>query len=194
MKDVMNDMNRWLAENTAVSLATVVQTWGSAPRRVGAKMAVTADGRFCGSVSGGCVEGAVIEASQQILASGQARLLRYGVADETAWDVGLACGGSIEIFVQPLDTAVYHFLHAAIQSEQAATAMTIIEGTASQKGRTMAFDEAGGQAGTLGSPALDAQAREAAAAIRQPTKLPLADDLVLFVDPIRPSPRLVMVG
>lgn len=194
MKDVVNDINRWLAENTAVSLATVVQTWGSAPRRVGAKMAVTADGRFCGSVSGGCVEGAVIEASQQILAGGQARLLRYGVADETAWDVGLACGGSIEIFVQPLDTAVFHFLHAAIQNETAATAMTIIQGTPAQTGRTMAFDEAGRQVGTLGSPALDAQAREAAANIRQPAKLPLADDVVLFVDPIRPSPRLVMVG
>ena len=90
MKEVMDDINRWQAENQPVALATVVQTWGSAPRKVGAKMALTPDGRIAGSVSGGCVEGAVFEEGTAALQANQPKLLHFGVADETAWDVGLA--------------------------------------------------------------------------------------------------------
>jgi flagellar capping protein FliD len=84
-------------------LATVDKTLGSAPRGVGAKMAVSSGGSMAGSVSGGCIEGAVFDACQEALKSGQARLLHFGVADDDAWDVGLACGGVIDVFVEPLD-------------------------------------------------------------------------------------------
>ena len=86
-----------------VGLATVVRTYGSAPRQVGAKMAVSANGAVAGSVSGGCVEGAVFEALQATIATGVPQLLHFGVADEQAWEVGLACGGQIDVFVEGLD-------------------------------------------------------------------------------------------
>jgi xanthine/CO dehydrogenase XdhC/CoxF family maturation factor len=103
MKEVLSAIEQWRARGERVALATVVKTLGSAPRGVGAKMAVSQDGSMAGSVSGGCIEGAVFDACQDALKSGQARLLHFGVADDDAWDVGLACGGVIDVFVEPLD-------------------------------------------------------------------------------------------
>ena len=92
MKEILDDLEGWFAEGeTTVALATVVATWGSAPRRVGAKMALTADGRISGSVSGGCVEGAVFEESREVLQTGRPMLVGYGVTDEQAWAVTLWC-------------------------------------------------------------------------------------------------------
>lgn len=102
MKDVAPAIDEWRARGEQVAVATVVKTLGSAPRGIGAKMAVSSGGSMAGSVSGGCIEGAVFDACQQAIASGQARLLHFGVADDEAWDVGLACGGIIEVFVEPL--------------------------------------------------------------------------------------------
>jgi len=92
----------WLAANRKVALATVVKTWGSAPRAAGSQMAIAEDGAFAGSVSGGCVEGAVIAEARAALGDGKPRRLAYGVADSDAWAVGLACGGKIEIYVEPV--------------------------------------------------------------------------------------------
>lgn len=103
MTDVLPTVEQWRARGERVALATVVKTLGSAPRGVGAKMAVSSGGSMAGSVSGGCIEGAVFDACQEAIASGQARLLHFGVADDDAWDVGLACGGVIDVFVEPLD-------------------------------------------------------------------------------------------
>ena len=100
---VLDRAAEWLGQGR-VALATVVQTWGSAPCPVGSQMAVAEDGRFEGSVSGGCVEGAVVDAAHQAIAEGKPRLLTFGVADEDAWAVGLACGGTIRIFVEPVST------------------------------------------------------------------------------------------
>lgn len=83
-----------------MALATVVKTGGSTPRPLGAKMIVNSRGEFAGSVSGGCVEGAVIEQAQSVMKSGKPKLVKYGIADETAWDIGLSCGGMIEVFVE----------------------------------------------------------------------------------------------
>jgi xanthine dehydrogenase accessory factor len=95
----------WQGAGHKLALATVVKTWGSAPRRVGAMLLVRDDGLFEGSVSGGCVEGAVIEAAQARMAAGGGELLTFGVASETAWEVGLACGGEISILVQAVDAS-----------------------------------------------------------------------------------------
>ncbi len=103
ISDVLPFIDECRARNEQVGLATVVRTYGSAPRQVGAKMAVSAAGTLAGSVSGGCVEGAVFEALQEVMTSGQPRLLHFGVADEQAWEVGLACGGQIDVFVERLD-------------------------------------------------------------------------------------------
>lgn len=90
----------WLDEGRKVAVATVVETWGSAPRPVGSHLVIDADGNFQGSVSGGCVEGAVVTEAIDVIGSGKPRMLEFGVADETAWQVGLSCGGRIKVYVE----------------------------------------------------------------------------------------------
>ncbi|TPW26811.1 XdhC family protein [Pararhizobium mangrovi] len=92
----------WSAEGRKVALATVVETWGSAPRPTGSHLVIDGEGNFHGSVSGGCVEGAVVTEAADVLESGTPRLLEFGVADETAWRVGLSCGGKIRVYVEPV--------------------------------------------------------------------------------------------
>lgn len=103
MKEILADLEAWQVRGDRIALATVIQTWGSSPRAPGAKMAINQKGEMIGSVSGGCVEGAVVEEALRVLKTGQPKLLEYGVADENAWEVGLACGGKIQIFVERLD-------------------------------------------------------------------------------------------
>lgn len=100
--DVLDAAAAWLGEGCKVALGTVVKTWGSAPRQAGSQIAVRDDGAFVGSVSGGCIEGAVIAEALTAMEDGNVRTLEFGVSDETAWSVGLACGGRIEIFVEPV--------------------------------------------------------------------------------------------
>ena len=92
----------WMDAGRDCAIATVVETWGSAPRAVGSQLVIDADGLFFGSVSGGCVEGDVITAAFDVITSGEPKMLEYGVADETAWRVGLSCGGRIRVFVERL--------------------------------------------------------------------------------------------
>jgi len=101
-EDVLLHCARWRDEGMNVALATVIATWGSAPRQAGSYMAVNDRGEFVGSVSGGCVEGAVIHEAKEVMASGEPRRLEYGVANELAWEVGLACGGRVAIYVEPV--------------------------------------------------------------------------------------------
>lgn len=102
MNEVLNEIDSWQEAGNQVAIATVVKVEGSAPRPVGATMAVSSGGELAGSVSGGCVETDVFVEAQEVLKSGIPKLLRYGISDEMAWDVGLACGGTIEVFVEPL--------------------------------------------------------------------------------------------
>lgn len=103
MDDVLPLIDQARARGEPLAVATVVRTYGSAPRQVGSKMVVTQSGALAGSVSGGCVEGAVFEECQRAIRTGEPRLLSYGVSNEQAWEVGLACGGTIEVFVERLD-------------------------------------------------------------------------------------------
>jgi xanthine dehydrogenase accessory factor len=98
--DVLEEVDGWLAEGKGVALATVVNVKRSAPRPPGAKMAVSSSGQVSGAVSGGCVEGAVVEVAEEILRGGDPRLLHFGIADSEAWDVGLPCGGEIDVWVE----------------------------------------------------------------------------------------------
>jgi xanthine/CO dehydrogenase XdhC/CoxF family maturation factor len=99
---ILDQAAQWLKDGRQVALATVIETWGSAPQPVGSQLAIDADGNFIGSVSGGCVEGAVVTEAIDIIASGKPKTLAFGVADKTAWKVGLACGGKIRVYVEPL--------------------------------------------------------------------------------------------
>ncbi len=101
-EDILATAAAWRAAGEQVALATVVETWGSSPRPAGSRLAVTASGRMAGSVSGGCIEGAVADAAKQTMASGTPQLLDFGIADERAWEVGLACGGKLTVFVEAL--------------------------------------------------------------------------------------------
>ena len=100
MKDVLQDVDAWVARGDRVALATVVGVQRSAPRPPGAKMAVNDRGEVSGAVSGGCVEGAVVEVAEEVLRGGEPQLLHFGIADSDAWDVGLPCGGEIDVYVE----------------------------------------------------------------------------------------------
>ena len=101
--DILTEAARWKDEGRDVALATVVSTWGSSPRPVGSQLLIDGDNNMLGSVSGGCIEGAVVHEAKEVMQSGQPRLLDYGVSDEQAWEVGLACGGKIQVYVERLE-------------------------------------------------------------------------------------------
>ena len=101
--EILEQAARWREAGKGVALATVVNTWGSSPRPLGSKLAVDSDGAFVGSVSGGCVEGTVVTEALETIRDGKPRLLDFGVTDDQAWEVGLACGGKIEIFVERVE-------------------------------------------------------------------------------------------
>lgn len=101
-EDILSTAAAWLDQGETVALATVTVTWGSSPRPPGSQMAVTRSGRMAGSVSGGCIEGAVMQAAQAVMDTGTPQLLDYGITDERAWEVGLACGGKLTVFVEAI--------------------------------------------------------------------------------------------
>ncbi len=101
--DILKAAEDWRRQGRQVALATVVETWGSAPRPVGANQVIDGEGNFLGSVSGGCVEGAVVTEALDVIDSGKPKMLEFGVADETAWKVGLSCGGTIRVLVEKVE-------------------------------------------------------------------------------------------
>jgi xanthine dehydrogenase accessory factor len=196
MRDILSDLDKWRAENASIALATVIQTWGSSPRRAGAKMALTPGGRITGSVSGGCVEGAVYEAGVEILKSNHPRLLHFGVADETAWEVGLACGGSIDIFVKPLDLEFYDALRAALLEEHSVVVVTVVRGPDELLGCEMLVREDGNSTGSLHAD-LDRGAMDLARnalARGESRRVSLGEDVEAFMEVVLPPPTLIAVG
>ena len=103
LENVLEQAAEWRRQGKGVALATVVTTWGSAPRAAGSQLAVDDGGQFVGSVSGGCIEGAVVQEALEAIADGKPRLLDFGVSNSQAWEVGLACGGKIQIFLERID-------------------------------------------------------------------------------------------
>ncbi len=101
--DVLSEAALWREQGRDVALATVVRTWGSSPRPVGSHLAIDGDSNFVGSVSGGCIEGAVIHEALEVMQDGKPRVLKYGVTHEMAWEVGLACGGQVHVYVEKID-------------------------------------------------------------------------------------------
>src|SRR6202140_145527 len=123
MREVLSELVEWKKAGEDIALATVVETWGSSPRPLGSKMAVTRSGKMAGSVSNGCIEGAVFDEAQKILKSRAPRVAAFGVTDDVAFDVGLACGGHIEVFVQPLGP-VHRRLMKKLERDEPATLRT----------------------------------------------------------------------
>ncbi len=193
MLDILESTERWLAEGRAVALATVVKTWGSAPRREGSKMAVRGDMAMIGSVSGGCVEGAVVEEALVTLETGKAKLLHFGVADDMAWEVGLTCGGSIEVFVEPLDPRWWQPLAALAKADQAATTVTVVQGA--RIGEKILLG-AGGELLYRGDDISDSMLADMQAAAAQSGSSGIVemDERRYMVDRQRQRPHLILVG
>jgi xanthine/CO dehydrogenase XdhC/CoxF family maturation factor len=103
MKEILDEVERWRESGEKVVVATVVATRRSAPRPVGTSLAISESGKMCGSVSGGCVESDVFESAMDVMRSGEAKMLSYGITDDMAWSVGLPCGGEIDVFVEPVE-------------------------------------------------------------------------------------------
>ena len=200
MHDVIKDISSWIENGESVVLATVVHTWGSSPRGVGGKMAFTPEGKITGSVSGGCVESQVFESGIETLQTGRPQLLRFGVADETAFEVGLACGGNIEIFVMPLDRDLFHSLENEINAHRALALSIVLEGPEPLLGHYLMLSEKGSIFGNLeaelgqiaAQTALNALAAEKCS--KATIKTSDNQSVTLFTDVIYPPPTLVMVG
>jgi xanthine dehydrogenase accessory factor len=190
MNDLIDTIENWRREGTDVALATVIKVDGSAPRDEGAKMAIARDGRIAGSVSGGCVESAVAQAAMEVLETNAPSIARFGINKAMMWDVGLSCGGAIDVFIEPLP----EFLPAA-RPRTASAICTIVRGKTGV-GRKMLVEEDGKTAGSLGVSGLDGQARDAALRqieAGQSKTLPLAGCDV-FIDVSLPPARLLIVG
>lgn len=194
MQEIIPDVNDWLENNQTVGLATVIQTWGSAPRKAGGKMAITPDGKMSGSVSGGCVEGAVFEEAVNAINLNQGKLLQFGVADETAWEVGLACGGNIRVFVELLQQDVYQAVQNLISEDRMGAMGTVVTSpNAAQVGEKFATDKSTLIAGGTTHPeALKTALKTMKAGKNQLVEL--SDGVELFVEVFLPAPRLIMVG
>lgn len=187
--EILDTAARWRAEGRAVAFATVVTTWGSSPRPVGSQLAADEKGEFVGSVSGGCVESAVISEARTILKGAPPKLLEFGVSDEMAWEVGLACGGKVEIFVQSL--AGNDDLLAALRRTRASRKPAIVAiDLADGRSVLMAEGENAGDAGlraTLAADAARAQAEERSRSVEH-------DGRRVFLQVFAPPRRLALVG
>jgi xanthine dehydrogenase accessory factor len=196
MFEILDTIEAWLQQGKTVALATVADTWGSSPRQVGARMGVTADMAMVGSVSGGCVESAVIQEAVDCLADGRPRLLHFGVSDETAWDVGLACGGKVSVYVEPLDTRWWKVAACAIRENRALATATILAGASA--GQKVYVDGVSGE--IRESPGLSAEHSKtlsdaARSALEQrKTEHKRIGELDVLIEVLRPQPRLIMVG
>ena len=197
MRDILPDLDKWRADdNKPIALATVIQTWGSSPRRAGAKMALTPEGKITGSVSGGCVEGAVFDTGVEVLRSNRPQLLHFGVADETAWEVGLACGGSIDIFVKPLDTEFFKPLRSTLVEEQVAALATVVRGPDEVLGREILVRDDGSVTGAIRDELNQQVLNLAKETLDQgeSRRIMLNEDIELFIEVILPPPTLIAVG
>ena len=189
---VLEAAARWREADHAVALATVVRTWGSSPRQPGSQLAVNDAGEFVGSVSGGCVEGAVIQEAEDVLQGGEPRRLEYGVSDEEAWSVGLACGGRVEVWLEKVDGEILDALHAARSVGAAAVVATRLRDGARRVLRPLALDPFGpGDPGLEGEP-LEEAAR--AAVLDDTSRTVELEGEEVFLQVHNPPLRMVVVG
>jgi len=196
MQNFFDTVDCWLTQDKDIAIATVVQTWGSAPRGVGAQMAINKDGEMAGSVSGGCVEGAVVDAGLEVLRTGLPQYLHFGVADETAWEVGLSCGGKIEIFVHLLNKHIFDVCRTAWDKERNLVIATVIQGPDTLIAREVVLLEKGEMIGSIGFE-LDEQVLALSTEVfanRKSQIVTTKENIALFLNSITPSPTLIIVG
>jgi xanthine dehydrogenase accessory factor len=187
MRDVTPVLDSWLGGDGPLALSTVVHTWGSGPRRPGARMTVDGRGRIAGSVSGGCVESSVVEAAREVIATGEPRLLRFAVSDELAWGVGLACGGALAVFVERAQREQIAHLREGMRRRLPVAFAVATSGPGVGDSLVM----------TAGSPGVGAPRLTEVAEAALASGAPLASDTEhgsVFCDVILPPESLVIVG
>ena len=205
MRDVLEHLERWYADGVPIAVGTVVGTRISAPRDPGASMAVAATGEVVGSVSGGCVEGAVVEEAQEVLAGGPPRRVHYGISDEQAFSVGLTCGGEIDIFVELLDRTTlpgFEAVAEAIRGHRPVAVATVTAGPAALGAKLVVTPDA--VEGSLGTEGLDvAVTDDARGMLAQgqtgeahygPRGERRVDDVTVFIQSFSPPPRMYVFG
>lgn len=200
MREIIEDIQKWKNQGKNIAVATIVKAEGSPMRPIGSKMAVTSDQQITGSVTGGCIEGAVYEEAQEVIASGRPKMLHYGVAsDQNPWEVGLSCGSSLDVFVEALQTpawqTLYQPMQSAIDERRMLACVTLLNGE--MIGAKMIVRPDGTKEGSLGSDPLDHAALEVAQqqmSARDPKTVKLEGDLEAFVDVFQPPFRLMIVG
>lgn len=193
MFDILNTVTEWLEDDQQIYVATVTETWGSSPRRAGAKMAFRPDLSLIGSVSGGCIESAVIEEGLALAPHIMAKHLSYGVSDDMAWNVGLSCGGQIQVYVEPLDQEWWQILTKRYARREISYVVSVVSGD--RIGQKVIFSDNFMLLYTshdLDSAQIEVltQAARESSEPRQITQ----DDVVLFVDILQPPPHLIIVG
>jgi xanthine dehydrogenase accessory factor len=187
MKEILGDIGRWRQRGERIALATVVATRRSAPRPVGAKLGVSASGELAGSVSGGCVENEVYGIAQEVLGGGPPRLATYGISDDLALEVGLPCGGEIDVFVDEPDEQLLERLREVVEQERRAVLFTVVDGEDAGESWLAVEGEA-----TDAPEALTAQVDEL---LRSGRSRVLEDEeRVVFADVYGPPPRLLVIG
>ena len=199
MRILLDQIETWLSDGKSVALATVIKTWGSSPRPVGAGMAVTGEGQIAGSVSGGCVEGAVIDASLEVLKTGKSIRLYFGVTDSEAWEVGLACGGEIEVFCRVFTQNQLKSWKKALDLEQAFCSALLINGLDKSLGKELIVFDDGSSLGdefpTVKQQSIIQTAKEAISTGKSKCKTVDDDQLgEFFFYVVQPKLRLVVVG
>ncbi len=205
MLDIADELNRWVEQGREFAVATVVAVGGSAPRQPGAALAVDSEGTAIGSVSGGCVEGAVYDLCRQALEDGLSVLKRFGYSDEDAFAVGLTCGGVIDILVTPVSGGVFPAALAAAAAGEAAALARITDGPDDLMGRALLVRPDGSYEGTLGGrPGLDRTAASEANALLEAGRtgtVVIGEDgsrcgrpLTLLVESSIPAPRMIVFG
>ena len=198
MQDLLQAVDAWQAENKEVALATVVKIYGSAPQPLGAKMVISSAGEMMGSVSGGCVEGAVVQEALEVLATHQPKLVPYGISDELATEVGLACGGTIEVYIEPLANDELALYLESVRQARLVAVATVIAGP--HMGRKLVLWPGGRSAGSLGDAWLDQAMAEHAVLhlqTQQPARMELEQAPAIFqilLDVQPPPPKLVIIG
>ncbi len=199
MREIWEVVKKWHADKQLIAVATVIKVSGSSLRPEGSKLLVSSGGAIHGSVTGGCVEGAVFDEAAAVLKTGEPRLLSYGVTNEQAWDVGLSCGGSVEIFVESMQTPAWDPINAALErcmtENQLAALLTVVKGEGS--GNKLLVLPDGSKSGSLGNSDLDHEAISSLPenwATRTPLQIELKDGVTVFADFLVPPPRLIIIG
>lgn len=195
MRDLIDQIEDWLNNDLPVALATVINTWGSSPRPAGAGMAITGTGEIAGSVSGGCVESAVIDTAMKVLKSGHSERIHFGVGDDQAWDVGLSCGGEIDVFVRKFDDNDLKIWKKALSAQRSVCVALVLRGITSLQDANLLVEDAGHNLTNLSPDAITSLA--AIAAGDKPGgvhRIESPEIEEVFIHQIQPNPELILVG